>query len=235
MRPLFCLAALSLLAAPLAAADPVTIKWSLKEGDTFYATTAQEVDQNIKVMGQAINQKMTTTTVAKFVVKSVKGDATTVEMTYTKVTIEGGPPGTAALTDRFKGAVLSAALGKGYDITKLEGYDKFLDKLSDGDDMMRQIFTAVMPESAVKLLFTQVFVAAPGDKASDKWTRTDKVPLAGLGDLTNKTTYTVEVFVNTKIGIADEPDNGTTTCAQLQWRFAFTRCWSIACGDAWRS
>ena len=75
-------------------------------------------------------------------------------------------------------------------------YDKFLDKLSDGDDMMRQIFTAVMPESAVKLLFTQVFVAAPGDKASDKWTRTDKVPLAGLGDLTNKTTYTVDGVKN---------------------------------------
>ena len=198
MRTLFTLAALSLFAAPAVAADPVNLKWSLKEGDAFYATTTQEIDQNIKVMGQTINQKMTTTTVARFDVKSIKAGVHKVEMTYTKVTMEGGPAGTAALTERFKGASLTATFDKGFDITKLEGYDKFLDKISDGDDMMRKVFEAVMPENSVRMLFSQVFIAPPTDKTAtgDKWTRTDKVPLSGLGELVNKTTYTVDSVKN---------------------------------------
>lgn len=201
MRTLFTLAALGLFAAPVAAADPVNLKWSLKEGDSFYATTTQDIDQNIKVMGQTVNQKMTTTTVARFDVKSTKAGAMKIEMTYTKVTMEGLPGDGAAvakLTERFKGAALAATFDKGFNITKLDGYDKFLDKLSDGDDMLRKIFDAMITENAVRMLFTQVFVSPPTDKtaAGDKWTRTDKVPLSGLGDLTNKTTYTVEGVKN---------------------------------------
>ena len=196
MRTAPALAALILFAAPAAAADPVNLKWALKEGDSFYATTVQEIDQNIKVMGQTVNQKMSTTTVAKFTVKAVKAGATEVQMTYTQVKMEGplAAAGAGALSDRFKGAALTATFDKNYEITKFEGYDKFLDKLSDGDDMMRKVFAAVMPETAVRLLFSQVFVASPKDKleVGDKWSRTDKVPLAGLGNLTNKTQFTLD-------------------------------------------
>ena len=51
-----------------------------------------------------------------------------------------------------------------------------------------------MPEAAVRTLFTQTFVAPPAGAVAvgDKWTRTDKIPLTGLGDLTNKTKYTLD-------------------------------------------
>ena len=200
MRTASVLAALVAFSAPLAAADPVNLKWSLKEGDAFYATTTQEIDQAIKVMGQNVNQKMSTTTVARFEVKSAKSGGMQVQMTYTQVKMEGplAAAGAGAFADRFKGASLTATFDKGFEITKLEGYDKFLDKLSDGDDMMRKIFEAVMPENAVRLMFTQVFIPAPSDKvdAGDKWSRTDKVPLAGLGDLTNKTKYSLDSVKN---------------------------------------
>ncbi len=191
-----------LFTAPVFAED-VNLKWSLKEGDAFYATTTQEVNQKIQVMGQEIEQKIKMVTVAKFEVQSVKSTATVVKMTYTKVTMEGGvaAQGAGAITDRFKGASLTATFDKSFEITKLEGFDKFLDKLSDGDDMMRKLFKGLMPESAIRLLFTQVFVPAPGDKLpiGEKWTRTDKVPLSGIGELTNKTKFTLD---SVKDGIA---------------------------------
>lgn len=194
MRTASVLAALVLFAAPAAAADPVSLKWSLKEGDSFYATTTQEIDQAIKVMGQTVNQKMTTTTVAKFEITSVKNGGLEVKMTYTQVKMEGALGNGGEVADRFKGAALTATFDKGYELKKLEGYTKFIDKLSDGDDMQKKMFLAVMPESAVKLMFSQVFVAAPKDTvaAGDKWSRTDKVPLSGLGDLTNKTQFTLD-------------------------------------------
>lgn len=203
MRTFLALAAAVLVAGPAAAADAVNLKWTLKDGDAFYATTTQELDQNIKVMGQAINQKMTTTTVAKFEVKAAAGGGLEVKMTYTQVKMDAAGPlaGAGGITDRFKGATLTATFDKGYELTKLAGYDKFLDQLSDGDDMMRKLFAAMMPESAIKLLFTQVFVAAPKGAAAvgDKWTRTDKVPLPGIGDLTNKTQF---VLQGVKDGVA---------------------------------
>lgn len=194
MRTASVLTALVLLAAPAGAADPVGLKWALKEGDAFYATTVQEIDQAIKVMGQTVNQKMTTTTVAKFEAKSVKGGALEVKMTYTKVTIEGALGNGGGIADRFKGASLTATFDKSFELKKLEGYDKFLDQLSDGDDGMKKVFQAVMPETAVKLMFSQVFVGSPKEKTEvgDKWSRTDKVPLAGLGELTNKTQFTLD-------------------------------------------
>lgn len=194
MRTASVLAALALFAAPAAAADPVSLTWSLKEGDSFYAVTTQEIDQAIKVMGQAVNQKMTTVMVARFEVKALKAGAPEVRMTYTQVKMDGALPGGAAIADRFKGAALTATLDKNYELKKLEGYDALLDKLSDGDDNMRKVFAAVMPETAVRLMFSQVFIASPKDKlgAGDKWTRTDKVPLSGLGNLTNKTQFTFE-------------------------------------------
>ncbi|VTR99117.1 Uncharacterized protein OS=Niabella soli DSM 19437 GN=NIASO_09635 PE=4 SV=1 [Gemmata massiliana] len=204
MRTASALAALVVLAAPLAAADPVNLKWSLKDGDKFYASTSQELNQTIKVMGQTVDQKMTTTTVARFDVKSAKTGALEVQMTYTQVQIKMNGPlaaagaGANALTDRFKGATLTATFDKNFEITKLDGYDKFLDKLSDGDEMMRKVFETMMPENAVRVMFSQVLVPAPSDKVNTghKWSRTDKVPLPGLGDLTNKTQFTLDSVKN---------------------------------------
>ncbi|HEY1189857.1 MAG TPA: hypothetical protein VGE74_19565, partial [Gemmata sp.] len=142
MRTAPVLAALILFAAPATAADPVSLKWSLKSGDSFYATTTQEIEQAIKVMGQTVNQKMTTVTVAKFEVKSMKSGEMDVQMTYTQVKMDGALGGGGAVADRFKGVSLTATFNKSFELKKLEGYEKFLDKLSDGDEMMRKVFQA---------------------------------------------------------------------------------------------
>ncbi len=187
---------LCLAFAPVAVADdPVVLKWVLKEDDTFYAKSVVLNDMKIEVLGmnQDVNMKMTTVT--KYKVKSVKPDATVVEMTYTDVQMDADAlPGVGNIGEKMKGLMLTATFDQDMEITKVEGYDKFLDKLADGDPMTKQLMQMVMPESASRAMFGQVFIPLPakGVKTGESWARTEKLPLAGLGDLTSKAKYTLE-------------------------------------------
>src|SRR6186713_1485971 len=138
MRTAYALVALVFGAAAAAAQDPVSLKWKLDEGTTFYAKNVTDMDMEMKVAGQAIDLKMKITAVQKLKVLSAKAGATKIEMTMLAMDmavegLPGGIPGLGDLGGRIKGAVLTATLDDKLAVTKIEGYDKFLDKLA-GDD-----------------------------------------------------------------------------------------------------
>jgi len=177
------------------AQEAVSLKWNLKEGDTFYAKSVVVNDMKIDVLGMNQDIKMKMTTVTKYKVKSVKPGALVVDMTYTDVQMDADAlPGVGGIGDKMKGLTISATFDEDMEITKVEGYEKFLDKLADGDPMTKQLMQMVMPESAAKAMFGQVFVPLPAKavKSGDSWARTEKLPLAGLGDLTSKAKYTLQ-------------------------------------------
>ncbi|MBX9623699.1 MAG: hypothetical protein K2X82_07780 [Gemmataceae bacterium] len=108
MRPAAFVLALA-VAAPAAAGD---LKWNLKQGDTFYATTVAENDMTVEVMGNTLPMKQTITYVLRLKVTAASADGTTVEMTYADAKMDlGAPvPGVEAMVDRIKGATLTATL-----------------------------------------------------------------------------------------------------------------------------
>src|SRR5581483_11938365 len=94
--------ALALAVAP-AQTGPVTLKWTLKEGDLFYAKTVQDMDMSLGVLGMNQDIKQKVTTVVRFKVKSASPSATVVEMTYVEFTTDGGGfPGAAAIGEKLK-------------------------------------------------------------------------------------------------------------------------------------
>lgn len=195
-------ASAALIPAPSAAAaaqDGVTLKWVLKEGDTFYAKSSAVSDMNLDVLGMNQDFKHTATTVAKYTVKSVKGGTTVVEMTYiaSKMEMEG-LPGIGEIGDKLKGSTLTATFDESMEITKVEGYEKLLDKLGGDDPMAKQIMQMLVSDSTVKAMFGQVFIPLPSKavKIGDSWNRTENIPLSGLGDLTSKTKMTLESHDN---------------------------------------
>lgn len=196
-----CLAAaLPPAAAPAAAGqDAVTLKWTLKEGDTFYAKGTSNSDMNLEVLGMTQDMKQTGSTVARYKVKSVKAGATVVEMTYldAKMDLEG-LPGFGEVGDKLKGAVLTATFDDAMEITKVEGYEKLLDKLGGEDPMAKEIMKLVMSEATAKAMFNQVFIPLPAKavKVGDTWTRTDVMPFQGLGELTSKSKMTLDSHDN---------------------------------------
>jgi hypothetical protein len=214
MRTTFVLAALVFTGAPVGAQDAVTLKWSLAEGTTFYTKSVTDMDMQINVLGQSIDMKMKVSGVQRLKVLSAKPGATKIEMTMTsmEMSVEGLPggagiPGLDAIGDRIKGATLTATLDDKLAVTKLEGYDKFLDKLAGDDAAVRKQMKTQFSEATVGQMFTQVFSFAPDKsvKVGDTWNRTEKMPAAGM-EATVKQKYKLDSVTDgvAKIGLTGD-------------------------------
>ncbi len=189
--------ALFLIAAP---DNTYSLQWKLKEGEVFYNKTTVEMDQTIEAMGQSIDQKIKMNTVLKFKVKSVSKGSTVVEMTYLENKIEGLPG--LNIGDKLKNVIFTATLDDKMQVKKLEGYDKFLDALSNGDDTQKKVMKSMMPETSVRQMFGQTFAIAPEKPLAvgDDWKRTDKMSLGPLGNVETTSTFKLQ---NVKGDVAD--------------------------------
>lgn len=200
MRSAFALAlAAGFVVATAGAQEPVTIKWSLKQGETFYAKAVADMDMSMGLLGMNVDLKMKQTTVQRFKVVSVKDGLTTVEMTILDMSMDaaglpggGGLPGIGAIGDKVKGAKLTAELDDKMEVKKLIGYEKFLDKIAGDDDNLRAMLGSQLSEPAVSQMVAQAFASVPAMpvKAGDTWSRTTTTPAAGLGDAKVKEKYT---------------------------------------------
>jgi hypothetical protein len=186
------------LAAPAPAQD-VSLKWTLKEGDLFYTNTVADMDMTMTVLGTDVNVKMKMTGVQRYKILSAKPGATKVELTMLalKMTAEGLPAGAGGvgdIGDRVKGATVTATLNDDMEVTKVEGYDKFIDKLAGDNEAERKQMKTQFSETAVGQMVSQVFSFAPAKavKVGDTWNRTDKVPTGGFGDASVKQKYKLD-------------------------------------------
>lgn len=179
----------AILALAIAApGDNYNIEWKLKEGDVFYNKVSVDMDQEVEFLGQKVEQKVTMKSVQRFKVKSVKDGATVVEMTYLENKIDApGLPG-FNVGDKLKNVTFTATLDKNWKVTKLEGYDKFLDALADGDEDQKKLMKSLMPETAIRQMPAQVFGIGPGKPVAigDTWKRDEKVALGALGNIETK-------------------------------------------------
>ncbi len=199
MRFVPALLVVAALAAPAAAQDPVALKWSLKEGDLFYTNNRADMDMSMSVLGQDVTIKMKMTAVQRYKILSAKPGATKVELTMLtmKMEAEGLPPGAGGLGDigdRVKGATVTATLNDELEVTKVEGYEKFIDKLAGDNAEERKQMKAQFSETAVGQMVSQVFSFAPPKpvKVGDTWNRSDKVPTGGFGDATVKQKFKLD-------------------------------------------
>jgi hypothetical protein len=196
---MFATATLALLLA--AQNDTYTLQWKFKEGETFYSKTTAASDFTVEVMGQKIEQTVTMKMVQRFKVKSAKEGATVVELTNLDFGLDApGLPG-ANVGDKFKNVTFTATLDKDLEVTKLEGYDKFLDAVADGDADQKKLAKALMPEAVVKQFFTQTFVVAPNKPLAvgDTWERKEKAAFGQLGNVEAKSVFKL---TGVKAGVA---------------------------------
>lgn len=206
MRPVLVLALTAgFVVTAGTAQEPVTIKWSLKEGQTFYAKAITDMDMSMGILGMNVDLKMKTTAIQRFKVGAVKDGSTTVEMTFVDMTMTAdGLPGGAAIPglgdvgEKIKGAKIGAILDKEMQVTKLIGYEKFLDKIAGDDDTARAQLGGQLSEAAVGQMISQAFASVPPKAVvpGDTWSRTTKVPAAGLGDAVVKEKYTFDGVSN---------------------------------------
>jgi hypothetical protein len=214
MRAAFAPVLLVLCATTAGAQEAVSLKWTLKEGTNFFAKSVTDMDMSMQLLNMDVDMKMKVTAVQRFKVLSAKPGATQVEMAIQKMDMEmtsdklpGGIPGLGAIGERVKGATLTATLDEKLAVTKLDGYEKFLEKLAGDDEMLGKQMKQQFSEEAVKQMFSQVFAFAPDKpvKVGETWTRTDKMPAAGL-DAVVKQKYKLDSVSNgvAKIGLTGD-------------------------------
>ena len=214
MRAAFAPVLLVLCAATVGAQEAVSLKWTLKEGTNFFAKSVTDMDMTMQLLNMDVDMKMKVTAVQRFKVLSVKPGASKVELSIQKMDMEmtsdklpGGIPGLGAIGERVKGTTLTATLDDKLAVTKLEGYEKFVEKLAGDDEMLGKQMKQQFSEESLKQMFSQVFAFAPDKpvKIGETWTRTDKMPAAGL-EAVVKQKYKLDSVSNgvAKIGLTGD-------------------------------
>lgn len=183
--------ALLLAAAP---GDIYELQWKLKEGEVFYNKSSVTMDQTMELMGQKVDQTIGIKTVLKFKVKSVKDGVTVVEMTYLDMKVDAGNLPGANVGNNLKNVSFTATLNDKMQVTKLEGYDKFLEALAGDNAEQKKLMKAMMPESSIKQMFGQTFVIGPGKPigVGGTWERKMAVAFGAIGNVETKESFKLD-------------------------------------------
>ena len=94
-----------------------------------------------------------TTNITRYTVKRVAGTAVTMEMKIETVEVKadnnqfGG--GMEKMQEKMQGATFTFTL-EGSKVTKFQGYDEFMKKLTDGDEMMAKVGKLMFTEDILK-------------------------------------------------------------------------------------
>jgi hypothetical protein len=180
------------------AADTLEIKPTFKAGEVYYSTTVNNMEQTVSVAGMDMNQKMKQTTTMKYEVKEVTATEVVVKMTYLDSQIDAeGIPGVAEQAEKMKGIVLTATINLSKRVvTKLDGYEEFLDKASGDNDMTKKLLKSSMSKETMKKSFSEVVSWMPTKAVAvgDTWKQDDTMPLGPLGNMKLDTKHKLVKF-----------------------------------------
>lgn len=177
------------LLAPAQADAPLT--WKLKKGDVFHAKSVNALKQTVTVLGNKTEQEQNQTTYHKYTVKSADKDGMVIEQTVVKSEVEGNLPGTADVAKKLKGLTMTFTLNAKNEVTKLEGYDKFLDTLTDGNEDAKKQVAGILSEDTFKQGVAELFGLTPAKavKVGDTWKRDTKMSMGPIGDFKMASEY----------------------------------------------
>ena len=185
MNALLLISAMALApAAPLPKEAP--LQWKLAKGDKFYTKTVQTLAQTITVMGNDMDQESVTTTFNKYEVTEAGDKGYTIEQTTIKTVVKGNIPGTTEAAEKMKDIKLVFTTDEKFEVKKVAGLDKMLEKLTDGNAEANKLVSSIVSEDLMKHALTELFKITP-DKAvkkGDKWKKDGKFPLGPLGEFT---------------------------------------------------
>jgi hypothetical protein len=183
----------SLLAGPALAQEKLA--WKFKEGDKFYIEDKATVKSTIKVLGNTEYKEEIQTNIASIQVQKVTADGVILLQTLEEIKtdlIKGkGDPQEAQILEKMRGAKFTITLNNKGRITKFDGYDEFIVKLSNGDAQAEKVLRAILPVDTFKKTTEHAFSMLPEKPVSkgDTWDREMSISMGPLGSLTAKHTF----------------------------------------------
>jgi hypothetical protein len=199
--PVLALLVLSLLSIP--AYGQVTLAWKFEEGTTLFIENIEIQKGSLTYLDnktkeeKKTKQETVTTTISSMTVQknTALGPILDIKIESMKVKVDGKEgAGDAKLAERLKGSVFTIILNPAGKITKLAGYEEYIQKLADGDEAKEKVARASLPEEALRKSFEEPFNFLPGrpvDKG-DTWKLDTVVPMGVFGSFKVVKTYTYQ-------------------------------------------
>jgi Family of unknown function (DUF6263) len=182
----------------------VNLHWKFKDGDKFYLEEKVTSETTVTFLGQKSAEKNTKHRISHFTVKNVMADGISMEQrieSWKSQTVGGLPGGLEdggkLLEQGCKDIVFKVKMTRTGTITKFEGYDQLLKKISALNPEEAEHFKVITSEDVLRSPLTLAFDLLP-DKAvakGDKWRKTNEISIATLG----KFTFTTEFAYDGKV------------------------------------
>ncbi len=172
-----------------------TLEWKFKLGDKFQLVTNSELKQTIKATRQE-EQKLETNYVitSNFEVTKASDEMYELKQTIESIKIQA-PSGLAPskLYQQLQGVTFTLTLNKDKQLTKLEGYEEMMKKVTSDDPNLRRVVQTILPEDTLRTSVQESIAFLPGKSVtpSQKWERSFTMALGSLGSMqvTNQYTY----------------------------------------------
>ncbi len=207
VRWLVALALVSLMAPAFAQDSGAKLAWKFEKDKPFYQEMTTKTEQTMKVMGSDIKQTQTQTFYFSWTPVKQEGDNWEIKQKIegVKMRIEiGGQPieydstkegqTSTALSDFFKqlvGSEFTLTVDKNFKVTKIDGRDAFLKKLTNANPQMEALLKQILSEDALKEMADPTFAAVPNKevKKDEAWERTSKLDMGPIGRYENTYKY----------------------------------------------
>lgn len=199
------------LAYPVSGQDAVELKWKFDKDKTFFQEMNTTTKQTMKVMGMDITQNHSQTfwfswtpkeqdKDKNWVIKQkIIGVQMEIEISGNKISYDSRKEaGTGtSLAEFFKalvGSEFTLTLSPKLEVTKIEGREEFLKKLSQTNPMMEPLLKQILGEEALKQMADPAFAAVPEKavKKGDTWEKKSKMNMGPIGTYESTYKYTYE-------------------------------------------
>ena len=165
-----------------------SLAWKFKEGDRFYLEEKTTVKESIKVLGNTEEKEEVQLNVVSFVVQKKTADSVVLVQTIEELTTDvkkgNADPMAQQMLDKMRGHQFTITLDPKGKITKFEGYDSLIAKLSGNDAKVAKTLRAMLPVDFFKKTSEGAFTMMP-DKAvkkGDAWQRETSMSMGPLGN-----------------------------------------------------
>jgi hypothetical protein len=191
--------------------DPskTVLKWKFEKNKTFYQTMTTDTKQTMKVMNNDVNQTQKQTFYFSWtplkeekdgwlIQQKIIGVAMDIDIGGSKISYDSTKESNATnpLGEFFKALVDSEFTitlnTKTMEVTKVEGREKFIDKLTKANPQMKQLLEQILSEKALKEMAEPTFAVVPPKEGEKKWTKKTTLDMGPIGKYDNEYTYTDE-------------------------------------------
>ena len=217
--------------APAPAEAPgakTALVWKFTKGQTFYQTMTTTTHQTMRVLNNDVTQTQTQTFYFSWTPTEQTGDDWIISQKIVGVKMDidlGGSKITydSTKTDNPKNALsdfftalkdtefkltINVPKDKPITVTKVEGRQAFLDKLTTANQPMKPLLDQILSDDALKQMATPTFAALPNKEVAkgDHWDATSTLDMGPIGKYVNTFTYTF-----------DGPNTGGKDDAEKKW------------------